>query len=339
MTRIAVVILNFNGEKLLRQFLSSVIRHSAESDIWVIDNGSADQSVQILKTEFSQVRLIALEKNFGFCGGYNRGLQLIDASYYVLLNSDIEVTANWLQPLKAILDTNPDVAAVQPKILSYAQQQKFEYAGAGGGFIDILGYPFCRGRLFDFTEEDHGQYNDIREVFWASGACMMIRSSIYNQFDGLDEDLFAHMEEIDLCWKINRTNSKVFYCGQSKVYHLGAGTLGYESPAKTYLNFRNALTIAYKHFDPLELWYKMPFRVMLDWLAAFVFLVQGKSKNAGSVLKAHRHFFRDLGLHTAKRKALRTEYPAYSRKNIYRGFVVAKYFLFGKRAISVNNPK
>jgi GT2 family glycosyltransferase len=339
MTRIAVVILNFNGEKLLQQFLPSVILHSPQSEIWVIDNGSTDQSLNVLKNNFPQVKIITLEKNFGFCGGYNRGLRLINAPYYVLLNSDIEVTDNWLQPLENILNQHAEIAAVQPKILSYSQRHKFEYAGAGGGYIDSLGYPFCRGRLFDFTEEDHGQYNDTREVFWASGACLMIRSSVYNRFEGLDEDLFAHMEEIDLCWKISRTNDKIFYCGQSKVYHVGAGTLGYESPAKTYLNFRNALTIIYKHFDPVELWYKMPFRIMLDWLAAFVFLVQGKPQNAGSVFKAHRDFFSSLGLHRSKRRALRKQYPEYPRRNVFKGFVVALYFVFGRRVISVNNPK
>jgi GT2 family glycosyltransferase len=339
MTRIAVVILNYNGEKLLPVFLPSVITHSKEAEVWIIDNGSSDQSLQIIKKDFPTVKLISLARNYGFCGGYNQGLKQIEAFYYVLLNSDVEVTSGWLGPMSDLLQSDRLIVAVQPKILSYHAKNKFEYAGAGGGYIDVLGYPFCRGRVFDFTEEDHGQYNDSREVFWASGACLMIRSDVYHTFGGLDEDFFAHMEEIDLCWKIQRTGNKVYYCGQSKVYHAGAGTLAYDNPRKTYLNFRNGLTLIYKHLDLLELWYKMPVRILLDWLAAFVFLLKGKTKSASSVLKAHLHFFSDIGLHASKRKEIRAKHPSYSRKNIYKGMIVADFFISGKRKIPVNNPK
>ncbi|MFZ6013906.1 MAG: glycosyltransferase family 2 protein [Bacteroidota bacterium] len=331
MTRTAVVILNFNGEKLLPQFLPSVIQHSTNAEIIVADNGSTDQSVSLLKKQFPQVRLIELNKNFGFCGGYNRALQQVQAEYYVLLNSDVEVTSRWLEPLTSILDKDLSIAAIQPKILSYQNKNKFEYAGAGGGFIDTLGYPFCRGRIFDHVDEDRGQYNDEREVFWATGACLMIRSSAYHRFNGLDEDLFAHMEEIDLCWKLNRAGQKVYYSGKSTVYHLGAGTLGYQSPRKTYLNFRNALTLIFKHFDTAELLYKFPLRIALDWVAGFVFLIKGQFGNFGSIGKAHLHFILRLNSHYKKRRAIRKAYPSYSRRAIYRGMVIIAYYLKKER--------
>ena len=248
MSRTAIVILNYNGEKLLPQFLPSVLQHSADAEIIVADNASSDQSIALLKKNFPKIRLIQLDENYGFCGGYNRALRQIHADYYVLLNSDVEVTAHWLTSMTQLLDSHPGIAAVQPKILSYHQKEKFEHAGAGGGFIDSLGYPFCRGRIFDHIEEDTGQYNDELPVFWCSGACMMIRSEAYHAFGGFDEDFFAHMEEIDLCWKLHRTNQSVYYCGKSTVYHVGAGTLGYGNPRKIFLNFRNGLALIYKHF-------------------------------------------------------------------------------------------
>jgi GT2 family glycosyltransferase len=339
MTRIAVVILNFNGEKLLPKFLPSVILHSPEAEIWVADNGSQDASLQLLKNDFREVKILALQQNYGFCGGYNRALKQIQKPYYVLLNSDIEVTSGWLKPLQDLLDSDNSISAVQPRILSYAHKNLFEYAGAGGGFIDTLGYPFCRGRIFTYVEEDHGQYNDTREVFWASGACLMVRAETYHELGGLDEDLFAHMEEIDLCWKIIRKGQQVYYCGQSAVYHLGAGTLGYESPRKTYLNFRNGLILIFKHLNPAELWLKLPMRIALDWLAAVVFLVKGSPANSLSVVKAHMHFLGHLKMHYRKRKAIQRSFPGYPKKNIYNGLIVADYYLGGKRKIEVNSPK
>ncbi len=233
MSRTAVVILNYNGEKLLRDFLPSVVQYSGSAEVIVADNGSTDGSVACLEQMFPAVKLIRLDHNYGFCGGYNRALQQVDADYYVLLNSDVEVTAGWLGPMVALLDKQPAVAAVQPKILAWARKDLFEYAGAGGGYIDFLGYPFCRGRMFKTVETDNGQYNDSRPIFWATGACLMIRREAYHRFGGLDEDFFAHMEEIDLCWKLQRANAQIWYEGQSTVYHVGAGTLGYESPRKT----------------------------------------------------------------------------------------------------------
>jgi len=345
MTGTAVVILNYNGENLLKQFLPAVIRHSEDADIYVADNGSSDRSLQVLRDQFPSVRIIELGQNFGFCGGYNRALKLVDALHYVLLNSDVEVTANWLSPMIGLLNEHHMIAAVQPKILSYHQRDKFEYAGAGGGFIDSLGYPFCRGRLFTEVEQDRGQYDDTREVFWASGACLVIRSSIYHTFRGLDEDFFAHMEEIDLCWKIQRTEYKVFYCGQSTVFHVGAGTLGYENPRKTYFNFRNGLSLLFKHLNTGELLYKIPLRVGLDWLAAAVFALKGKFGNALSVFRAHVDFIARLPVEVRKRKRLRRDYPWYSRKNIYAGLIVLRFYLRGDKGVrlddspQVNNPR
>jgi GT2 family glycosyltransferase len=339
MTTLAVVILNYNGEKLLPQFLPSVVQHTTIAEIFVIDNASTDRSIEILRYKFPGIRIIQLDKNYGFCGGYNRGLKHIEAQYYVLLNSDIEVTANWLEPMLKLAEDDRKIAAIQPKILAYHAKDQFEYAGAGGGFIDILGYPFCRGRVFNYIEKDNGQYDDTREVFWASGACLMIRAETYHQFGGLDEDFFAHMEEIDLCWKINRTNQKVLYCGKSTVYHLGAGTLGYESPRKTYLNFRNGLTLLFKHLDSVELFYKLPVRIALDWLASLVFLIRGQAPNAGSVFKAHAHFIANLGAHTRKRRAIHFAYPEYRRNAIRKGIIIIDYYLRGKRKIEVNNPR
>jgi GT2 family glycosyltransferase len=335
MTSIAVVILNYNGEKLLQQFLPSVIQYSPEADIIVADNGSTDQSLQFLRTNFSGVAILELGENFGFCGGYNKALRQIKADYYVLLNSDVEVTHGWLKPLKALLDAHPEVAAIQPKILSYRDKNLFEYAGAGGGFLDVLGYPFCRGRVFDHVEEDYGQYNDERPVFWATGACMMIRSEKFHHHGGFDEDLFAHMEEIDLCWKLNRSNNLVYYSGHSTVYHLGAGTLGYHHPRKTYLNFRNGLTLIFKHLDTGELIYKLPFRVMLDWLAAMFFLFRGEGENFKSVFLAHIHFLRQLDNLMGKRSVIRRENPSYPRRNIHPGLIIFDYYLRKKKSFTI----
>ncbi|MBL0742900.1 glycosyltransferase family 2 protein [Chryseolinea lacunae] len=333
MSRTAVVILNYNGETLLPRFLPSVLLHSEGAEIIVADNGSTDGSVALLRQSFPQVRLVILDNNYGFCGGYNRALAHVQADVYVLLNSDIEVTPRWLSPLEELLQTRPEIAAVQPKILSYNKKDTFEHAGAGGGLIDALGYPFCRGRVFDSVEQDTGQYNDTTEVFWASGACLAIRANLFHQLGGFDEDFFAHMEEIDLCWKLNRARHKVYYCGQSTIYHLGAGTLGYNSPRKTYLNFRNGLSLIFKHLNPGELLVKLPLRMMLDWLAAVVFLLKGQAGNFNAVGKAHLHFVLHIGRDRRKRRLLRAIYPAYSKTSVFPGSVVFSYYMKGKRKI------
>jgi GT2 family glycosyltransferase len=335
MSRTAVVILNYNGEKLLQQFLPSVLKFSAEAEIIIADNNSSDHSMEFIRQNFPQIRTIQLDKNYGFCGGYNKALKQVVADYYVLLNSDIEVTPQWLAPMIHLLDHNPSVAAVQPKVLSYQNKNKFEHAGAAGGFIDSLGYPFCRGRVFDYVEEDHGQYNDQREIFWATGACLMIRSEVFRKFDGFDEDFFAHMEEIDLCWRLQRSKHKVFYCGSSTIYHVGAGTLSYRNPKKVFLNFRNGLSLLVKHLNTGELIYKLPLRIALDVIAAFQFLLKGEGRSFAAVISAHGKFLLNLSNELKKRKELRETLPTYPETMIYKGSVVVDYFLKGQRVYKV----
>ncbi len=333
MSRVAVVILNFNGKKLLAQFLPSVISNSNAATIYVVDNGSTDESIALLKTNFPEVRIIQLDKNYGFCGGYNKGLATLEEEFFILLNSDVEVTPGWVLPLVALADSNLKIGAIQPKILAYNHKNKFEYAGAGGGFIDTLGYPFCRGRIFDHVEEDEGQYNDTCEVFWAAGACMFVRSACYKELNGLDEDFFAHMEEIDFCWRLNRSGYAVYYNGESTVYHLGAGTLSYNHPRKVFLNFRNGLAMLLKNLDGGEVVYKIPTRILLDWLAAASFLFKGQFKNFLAVFKAHWSLLGSVNSIVRKRKALRAEYPTYSRDTIYPNLIIFDYYLKGKKRI------
>lgn len=334
MSHTAVVILNYNGEKLMRQFLPSVTAYSDDAEVIVADNGSTDGSLAMLEKEFPQVRIIRLPKNYGFCGGYNESLKQVKADYYVLLNSDVEVTPDWLRPMTTLLDARPDIAAVQPKILSYHKKNLFEYAGAGGGYIDAFGYPFCRGRIFDTVEEDQGQYNNDSSIFWATGACMVIRSEVYHMFGGLDEDFFAHMEEIDLCWKIHRTGKKIYYTGSSTVYHVGAGTLGYDSPRKTYLNFRNNLALLLKHFDLGELLWKLPLRFLLDWLAVLVFVLRGKAKNGWAIIEAQWYFVTHLSMSLRKRRILREAYPTYDRSEVYKRLLIVDYHVWKKKTFS-----
>jgi GT2 family glycosyltransferase len=320
----AIVILNYNGRDLLRKFLPLVIGYSPGATIVVADNASTDGSPQILRDEFPEIQLIEIEKNLGFCGGYNRALQHVIADYYVLLNSDVEVTAGWLDPLVTLLHTNPMMAAAQPKILSHRDRNMFEYAGAGGGFIDVLAYPFCRGRLFDTLEEDTGQFDDTRDVFWASGACMMVRAQAFHEAGGFDEDFFAHMEEIDLCWRFHRAGLRVGYAGNARVYHVGGGTLSKSNPRKTFLNFRNGLSLMVKHFAAGELIWKLPTRLVLDWLAAVRFLMIGSEKDYRAVALAHLHFLKGLPRDLRKRRAIHQSFTAPGR---YSHSIVVDYFL------------
>lgn len=284
----SVVILNWNGAHMMRQYLPTVIKYTAEdADIVVADNASTDDSLELLRTEFPSVRTIVLDQNYGFAEGYNRafkaleeentakGMQLPD--YYVLLNSDIDVPEGWLKPLISFMDTHSDVAACQPKLHAIHNRDTFEYAGAAGGMIDRYGYPFCRGRIFDTIETDHGQYDDNCEIFWATGACMMVRREYYWTAGALDGRFFAHNEEIDLCWRIRRLGMKIYCIGASTVYHLGGGTLPKGNPRKTFLNFRNNLTMLYKNLPESELSHVMRVRFWLDWLAAFQMLILGRS--------------------------------------------------------------
>ncbi|HMQ01152.1 MAG TPA: glycosyltransferase family 2 protein, partial [Cyclobacteriaceae bacterium] len=321
MSEIAVVILNYNGCHYLKEFLPSVIAHSAEAEIIIADNASTDDSANWLKEHHQLIRVIQLDKNYGFCEGYNLAISQIDHTYTVLLNSDVEVSPNWLNPLCLKLKQNPDVAAVQPKILQQKQKAYFEYAGAAGGFIDSMGYPFCRGRLFDFTEQDQGQYQQEHKVFWTSGACMMIRTQLYKEMGGLDADFFAHMEEIDLCWKLHRAGYNLYCIPQSTVYHVGGGTLSKTNPLKTYLNFRNNYDLISRHLKASELSYKLPLRIIMDWSAAILFLVNGLPKHAWALFKAQLHFFAKFNLILKKRKKLNHKLSQPAIDTIYSGLV------------------
>ena len=333
MTHIAVVILNYNGSDLLRKFLPSVIAYSPSAQVIVVDNGSSDNSLEVLKDEFPHVAVIRIDTNLGYCGGYNFALRKVEADYFLLLNSDVEVTPGWLTPLQKSLDENPSAAAVMPRILSYNDKSHFEYAGAAGGFIDTLGYPFCRGRLFYFMEEDQGQYNDACEIFWSSGACMMVRSAQFHEVGGFDEDFFAHMEEIDLCWRLQRAGHTILYTGESVVYHVGGGTLPVSSPRKTYLNFKNGLSLIYKNMPTSELIYKFPLRIVLDWIAAIKFAFSGASAASKAVLTAHWHFFGNFSKERARRAK---SYSLGFRKlpTLFTGSVVWRFFIKGVRKYS-----
>ena len=292
MVKIAVVILNYNGRHFLEKFLQSVIERSPGASIVVADNKSTDDSIGFLKAKFPTVELITLKKNYGYAGGYNQALTKVKAQYYVLLNSDVEVSHGWLDPLTQFMDANEAYASCQPKIKGYEYRDKFEYAGACGGFIDMLGYPYCRGRIFDYTEADDGQYDDQIDIFWSSGACMMIRSDDFHAVGAFDDSFFAHMEEIDLCWRLQSSGKKIRVIPESVVYHVGGGTLSYQSPFKTYLNFRNGLKLLIKNLPTRRLLLKLPIRVVLDWLAALVFLLQGNWQHSKSVIMAHAYFLK-----------------------------------------------
>ena len=332
MTQVAVVILNYNGKELLRTFLPSVLKHSGNAKIIVADNNSTDGSTTILREEFPQVDIIQLSSNLGFCGGYNYALSKIEAKYYVLLNSDVEVTSGWIEPIISLFEKDATIGAAQPKILSYSNKSTFEYAGAGGGYIDALGYPFCRGRIFNSLERDNHQYDDCLPVFWVTGACMFVRAELFHKMGGLDEDFFAHMEEIDLCWKLNRAKYSVFYQGASTVYHLGGGTLAASNPRKTYLNFRNGLSLIFKHYPLLQLLWKFPIRIFLDWMAALKFWMEGSGASAIAIYKAHLNFIGSLGREIKKRRALKDEIQNFKVSNTYHRLITFDHFLGGKQS-------
>jgi len=289
---VAVIILNWNGERLLREFLPQVIAttDSQTARIFVADNGSTDGSRKILEQEFPQVGHIFFDTNHGFAGGYNKAIDMTAYKYTVLLNSDVATTAGWIDTLYEFMEANPDVGACQPKLLSYNQQEYFEYAGAAGGFIDCNGYPFCRGRIFDTCEKDNGQYDSNREVFWASGACLMVRTDVYRQAGGLDTAFFAHMEEIDLCWRIQLAGYKIMAVCDASVYHLGGGSLPDSNPRKTYLNFRNNLLMLHKNLPGRERTLTLFRRRLLDTIAWARYVAAFKFKFAAAIFRAHRDF-------------------------------------------------
>ena len=326
---VAVVILNWNGRKYLEQFLPSVLTYSAGASLVVADNASTDDSISFLQANYPSVSIIPFAENYGFCEGYNKALRQIKADYFVLLNSDIEVTPHWLEPLLSLMEADPGIAACQPKIKSFFRRNLFEYAGAGGGFIDYLGYPFCRGRLFETIEEDTGQYNDTLPVFWATGACMFVRAKAYQEAGGLEPTFFAHMEEIDLCWRLQRRGYSIMYCGASEVYHVGGGTLPKSSARKTYLNFRNGLAMLYKNTAPDQTAKILTIRIILDWVAAFKFLASGDFKDMQAVFAAHGAVWRSRKYFQKQKKKLSfTERKLNGR---YNRSIVLDYFIRRKK--------
>lgn len=292
MKKIAIVILNWNGAEMMRRFLPSVVEHSKEADVIVVDNGSTDDSVAFLEREMPDVRCVRLDRNYGFAEGYHRGLREVEAEYYLLLNSDVEVRADWLGPMAAYMDAHPEVAACQPKLLCQWAPEYFEYAGGSGGYIDALGYPYCRGRIFGTVERDEGQYDDVQPVLWATGAALLIRRQDYWDVGGLDGRFFAHQEEIDLCWRLRSRGRGVVVVPQSVVYHLGGGTLPQGNPRKDYLNFRNNLLLLYKNLPEERLHKVMRLRFWLDALAALQFLLKGQWGSFRAVWRARRDFRR-----------------------------------------------
>ena len=305
MAKLAIVILNWNGQKFLAQFLPALMKYSPEySEVIIADNGSKDHSVEFLKTNFPTIRIIQNSENGGFSKGYNDALRQIDAEYYCLLNSDVEVTENWVEHVVSLLDNCPEVAVVQPKLLSYFNKDQFEYAGACGGFIDQLGYPFCRGRVFGCLETDNKQYEDAIEVFWASGAALFVRSAVFHALNGLDEDFFAHMEEIDFCWRVKKTGYKIMVAPKSVVYHVGGGTLPKNSARKTYLNFRNNLFLLLKNLPKKKILPVFLLRFPLDAIAAIFFLFQGHLKDTTAVFRAQLSFLRQYGKMKRKRNTM-----------------------------------
>lgn len=292
MMKVAIVILNWNGQSMLERYLGRVVEYSEDdAEIFVADNASTDGSVEWVESNFPQVKIITLDKNYGFAAGYNKALARIDSTYYVLLNSDVEVTHHWLTPLVEEMDAHPEIAACQPKILSVANKDAFEYAGASGGYIDKFGYPFCRGRIFDTVEDDNGQYDNPQEVLWASGCCLMIRAEDYWGADGLDGRFFAHNEEIDLCWRLHQMGRKIYCFPDSKIYHVGGGTLPKNNPQKTFLNFRNNLTMLWKNLPEEELKTVMCWRCVLDYVAALWSLVSTRSlKDFKAIVRARQAF-------------------------------------------------
>ncbi|UAM98954.1 glycosyltransferase family 2 protein [Polaribacter litorisediminis] len=323
----AIVILNWNGQRLLEQFLPSIVKYSSqEATIYVADNASTDTSIQYIKTFFPSIKIIENTTNGGYAKGYNDALQFIDADIYCLLNSDIEVTKNWLSPILEIFKNDDQTAIIQPKILDFKNKKKFEYAGAAGGFIDLYGYPYCRGRIFKDLETDEGQFNDIKEIFWASGACFCIRSKVYHKLHGFDEDYFAHQEEIDLCWRTKNIGYKVKYVGTSTVFHLGGATLQETNPQKTFLNFRNSLFSIVKNVPKKWFLFVIFSRLILDGISALKFLLELKLKHVWAILRAHFSFYKNFFKFLEKRKALFKSQNYHAHTSI-----VWQYFVLGRK--------
>lgn len=321
--KLAIVILNWNGTQLLKQFLPSVVAHSKEADIYVADNASTDNSVAYIKTHFPDVTIIQNQENGGYAKGYNDALQHIEADVFCLLNSDVEVTENWLKPIIEIFNKNPKTAILQPKILDFKNKAFFEYAGAAGGFIDKYGYPYCRGRIFDTIEKDNGQYNDTIDIFWATGACLFIKSDVFKALNGFDTHFFAHMEEIDLCWRAKNQGHQIKYVGTSTVYHVGGATLNAINPKKTFLNFRNSLFMVTKNAKG-NLFTIIFIRLVLDGIAAVKFLFDLKPKHTFAILKAHFNYYYNLNRLLKQRKATKNKIIYYNKTSVVIDYFVNK---------------
>jgi GT2 family glycosyltransferase len=336
MNRTAIVILNWNGLDYLKKFLGTVVTNSVDKEtiVCVADNGSTDGSIEWISNNYPEVVLIKLDENYGFAGGYNLALEQLDARYFVLLNSDIEVTEGWLNPLVCFMDGNPDVASCQPKILSYNNKDRFEYAGAAGSFIDKYGYPFCRGRIFDMVEHDTGQYDTQADIFWSSGACMIVRSEAWISCGGFDSGFFAHMEEIDLCWRFSKAGYRVSYIPESVVYHVGGGSLSYNSPFKTYLNFRNSLYLLYKNLPANKLHKILFIRKLLDGVAALMFLFKGNLKNLRAVWNAHIDYYKNLSDLRVKREMVKKLEITQSSAKILNKSIVFEFYVKGRKYFS-----
>ena len=319
--KVAVVILNWNGVQLLEQFLPSVVKNSPEATVYVADNASTDNSISYVNTFFPTVKIIKNDLNLGFAGGYNEALKSVDADLFALVNSDIEVTENWLKPIITTFENEPKTAIIQPKILDYKRKEYFEYAGAAGGFIDKYGYPYCRGRIFETLEKDNGQYDDTSEIFWASGACFFIRSSVYKELKGFDADFFAHQEEIDLCWRTINKGYTIMYNSASVVYHVGGATLQQGNPKKTFLNFRNSLLMLTKNLPQKEIYSILFQRMILDGIAAIQFLLKGKTNHFLAVLKAHASFYSLFTIHYKKREVFQVDKYYTVKSIVYLCFI------------------
>lgn len=319
--KIAVVLLNWNGEKLLEQFLPSIIANSDEATIYVADNASTDRSIEVVSTLFPSVKIIKNEKNYGFAEGYNKALESVEEDYYALVNSDIEVTENWLKPILSLFENEPETGIIQPKLLDFKNKEYFEYAGAAGGFIDQYGYPFCRGRVFESIEKDHHQYDDERTIFWASGACFFIRKDVYRKLNGFDADFFAHQEEIDLCWRAFNLGYQAKYTSKSVIYHVGGATLDASNPRKTFLNFRNSLLMLLKNLPKNQLLPIILIRLVLDGIAGLKFILAGKFNHCLAIIKAHYSFFGLISKNLKKRNSCQKENYYHTKSIVYLYFI------------------
>lgn len=325
---VAVVILNYNGRNYLEQFLPNVIHNSIPYEVIIADNASTDDSVNYLKSQFPDIKCIEIPENLGYAGGYNYALKQIKTDFYILLNSDVETTPDWINPVISLMQQNEKTVACQPKIKSYHNKELFEYAGAAGGFLDHLGYPFCRGRIFSHLERDQGQYDNNIPVFWATGACLFVKAKAFHALGGLDENFFAHMEEIDFCWRAKNAGKEIYYCGESTVYHVGGGTLKAESPFKTYLNFRNNWLLLYKNLNKEEFKSIRQRRKRLDILAAIQFIAKGKKANSNAILKAHRDF------KEMKKEYNHNQQQGLRHAEIFKESIIKTFFVKGKKRFS-----